>query len=62
MKVIFREKEYLIWGLKERMIKPGATCEGREHFWSNISELMKRDAIKYTNGWLTLARGRDNLY
>ena len=49
MKVIFREKEYLIWGLKERMIKPGATCEGREHFWSNISELMKRDA-------------RDNLY
>ena len=50
MKVIFREKEYLIWSLKESMIKLGATCERREHFRSIISELMKRGAIKYTNG------------
>lgn len=39
-----------------------ATCERGENFWSSILELMKRGAMKCTNGRLALARSRDNVY
>ena len=40
------------------MIKTDATCERGEHFWSNILELRKRDAVKCTGRWLALAKGQ----